>query len=103
MNRRARVTAVAVAGVAGTLSAFLLLGGGTDPVAECSTAAGQVWSRALDARTVAEVDALPALKSLPACKGLTAEEQEEFHRRNAQQEDRVAGHVVRLALNEQEN
>lgn len=84
----------------GIALATVATGGETDPVAECTRSAEQLWERALDARIMAEVDALPALNSLDGCRDLTAEEKEEFHRRNAQQEDRVAGHVIRLALKE---
>lgn len=104
LNQRKFVAGGLAATVLGVgLALAINSGGGSDPVTECSRAAEQLWTRALDAGTVAEIEALPPLNSLDECRGLTAEEKEEFHRRNAQKEDRVAGHVIRLALEEEVN
>lgn len=89
--------------IAGGLLGAVLADGEPDPVAECTTSAERLWSRALDAQDMADVETLPALKELPACRDLTPEQRRDFHRRNAPQEDKVAGHLIRLALNEQEN
>lgn len=78
-------------------------GGETDPVAACEKEAEPVWEKVLSAQTMAELEALPELKDLPACRGLDADQNAEVLRRNSETGDKIVAHVVRVALTEGEN
>ena len=93
-----------IAGAALALGALLVTGcsgGESDPVADCEKAAGPVWERVLGAQTTADIEAAGGIWTLPGCRELTADQKAEFRRENSETGDKIAAHILRVALTEE--
>ena len=91
-----------IALVAALLSTACTSGGESDPVAGCTRAAEPVWERVLGAQTTADIEAAGGIWTLPECRELTADQKAEFRRENSETGDKIAAHILRVALTEGE-